>query len=87
MGVTRNHAQGACRLHFTFTCNPSLYQLPRCQETRAAQAPSRPDPDATGDESFGWYTSEAVGVVVSLWMLLLGLVMYDSPTISAKRRI
>jgi len=48
------------------------------KETRAAQAQSRTDPDAVGDDSFNWYTSEAVGVVVSLWTLLLGLVMYNT---------
>jgi len=48
------------------------------KDTRTAQAPSRIDPDSLSEGNFGWYASEAVGVVVSLWTLLLGLVMYNT---------
>jgi hypothetical protein len=64
----------ACNSHLP----PMLWFSPNAaifQETRAAQALSRVDPDSLGEESFGWYTREAVGVVVALWTLLLGIIM------------
>jgi hypothetical protein len=61
--------------HLPHPCFGLVLMLLFFQETRAAQALSRVDPDSLGDESFGWYTREAVGVVVALWTLLLGIIM------------
>jgi hypothetical protein len=70
--------QQSCTRRASLICHPCfglVLMLLFFQETRAAQALSRVDPDSLGDESFGWYTREAVGVVVALWTLLLGIIM------------
>jgi hypothetical protein len=76
VGLACNHAQGATALCFMLASHIAL-MLFVSQDTRCAQAPSRTDSEL-GDDSFGWYTSEAIGVVVSLWTLLFGLITYSS---------